>query len=97
MRFNGNPIFWPEFMVNFYQNVHSKMLFSDNIPMARLISLLDGDAKRATQSIGLSDLFYASALKILKRDFGNPLLVATLRMKRLFDKLKVNERDRTAL
>ena len=84
MRFNGNPIFWPEFIVNFYQNVHSKMTFFDNIRMTRLISLLDGDAKRAIQSTGSSDLFYASALKTLKRDFGNPLLVAALRMKALY-------------
>ena len=97
MRFNGNPVFWPEFIDNFYQNVHSKMTFSDNIRMTRLSSLLDGDAKKAIQSIGSSDLFYASALKTLKRDFGNPLLVATLRMKRLFDKPQINGRDRNAL
>ena len=81
IRFNRNPVFWPEFIDNFYQNVHSKMTFSDNIRMTRLISLLDGDAKRAIQSIGSSGLFYASALKTLKRDFSNPLLVAMLHMK----------------
>ena len=84
IRFNGNPVLWPEFTDNFYQNVHSKMTFSDNIRMTRLISLLDGDAKRAIQSIGSSGLFYASELKTLKRDFSNPLLVATLHMKGLF-------------
>ena len=49
IRFNGNPILWPEFIGNFYQNVHSKMTFSDNITMTRLISLLDGHAKRVIQ------------------------------------------------
>ena len=97
MRFNGNPVLWPEFIDNFYQNVHSKMIFSDNIRMTRLISLLDGDAKRAIQSIGSSGLFHASALKTLKRDFGNPLLVATLRIKRLFNKLEINGRDHNVL
>ena len=52
--------------------------------MTRLIGLLDGVANRAIQSIGSSGLFYTSALKILKRGFGNPLLVATLCMKRFF-------------
>ena len=97
MRFNWNPVFWPEFIDNSDQNVHSKMTFSDNIRMTSLISLLDEDAKKAIQSIGSSGLFYASALKTLKGDFGNPLLVATLRMKRLFDKPQINGRDRNAL
>ena len=91
MSFNGNLVLWPEFIDNFYQNVHSKMTFSDNIRMIRLINLLDGDAKIAIQSIGSSGLFYASALKTLKGDFGNPLLVATLRMKRLFKKPQIIE------
>ena len=97
IRFNGNPVLWPEFIDNFYQNVHSKMTFSDNIRITRLISLLDGDAKRAIQSIGSSGLFYASALKTLKRDFSNPLLVAMLRMKGLFNKPQISGRDRNAL
>ena len=97
MRFNWNPVFWPEFIDNFYQNVHSKMKFSDNIRMTRLISLLDGDAKRAIQSTGSSSLFYTSVLKTLKGDFGNLLLVVTLRMKRVFDKSQINGRDFNAL
>ena len=97
MLYNGNPVFWPDFIDKIYQNVHSKVTFSDNIPMTRLISLLDRDAKWSIQSIGSSGLFYASALKTLKKDFGNPILVAALRMKRLFDKLQINGRDRTGL
>ena len=97
IHFNGNPVLWPEFIDNFYQNVHLKMTFLDNIRMTRLISLLDGDAKRAIQSIGSSGLFYASALKTLKRDFGNPLLVAALCMKGLFNKPQINGRDHNAL
>ena len=69
------------------------MTFLDNIRLSRLISSLNGDAKRAIQSIGLSGLFYASTLKTLKRTFINHLLVATLCMKRLFDKPQLNGRD----
>ena len=83
MHFNGNPEVWPQLIDNFYQNVHSKMTFLDNIRMTRLISSLDGDVKKAIQSSGSRGLFYASALLTLKRDFGDPLLVATLRIKRL--------------
>ena len=65
--------------------------------MMKLISSLDGDVKKAVQSIGSNGLFYASALKSLKSNFGNPLLVATFRMKTLFDKPHINGRDRIAL
>ena len=65
--------------------------------MTRLIGLLDGVANRAIQSIGSSGLFYTSALKTLKRGFGNSLLVATLCMKRFFNKPQINGRDRNAV
>ena len=75
MRFNENPVFCPEPIDNFYQNVNSKMTFLGNIRITGLISLLDADAKRTIQLAGLSGLLYESALKTLKRDFGNPLLL----------------------
>lgn len=42
--------------------------------MERLLSVLDGEAKKAISSVGTSGIFYAAALKTLKRDFGNHLL-----------------------
>ena len=39
--------------------------------MERFISVLDGEAKRAVAAVGHNGLFYASALKLLKQDFGN--------------------------
>ena len=93
IQFDGSPAKWPEFIDSFHQNIHSKVTFTDNIRMTELISLLDGDAKKAVQSIGSNGLFYASALKSLK----NPLLVTTFRMKTLFDKPHINGRDRIAL
>ena len=41
--------------------------------MERLISVLDGDAKRAVAAVRHSGLFYASALKLLKQDYGSIL------------------------
>ena len=97
IRFNGNPEFWPEFIDNFYQNVHLKMTFSINREIARLVGLLDGDAKKVTQSIGLGGLFCASMLKTSKRDFSYPLTFATLYIRRLSEKPQTNGSDRTAL
>ena len=39
--------------------------------MERLLSVLKGEAKNSIISIGTSGLFYASALKSFKRDFGD--------------------------
>ena len=36
--------------------------------MDRLLSVLDGEAKRAVSAIGQDRLFYAGAFKLLKRD-----------------------------
>ena len=97
IRLDGSPAKWLEFIDIFHQNMHSKVTVTDNIRMMRLISWLDGDAKKAVQSIGSNRLFYASALKSLKSNFGNPLLVAAFRMKTLFDKPHINGRHRIAL
>ena len=48
--------------------------------MDKLI-VLDGDAKRTAAAVGHSGLFYASALKLLKQDFVNPLVVSHKKVK----------------
>ena len=72
---------------------HSKMTFLDNIRMTRLISLVDGK----NHSVNWIKQFYASTLKTLKRDFGNLVLVATLRIKRFFNKPQIDGRNRNIL
>ena len=73
------------------------MTFSINREIARLVGLLDGDAKKVTQSIGLGGLFCASMLKTSKRDFSYPLTFATLYIRTLSEKPQTNGSDRTAL
>ena len=69
----------------------------DNLRMNRLLSILDGEAKRSIQSVGSSGIFYATALKTLKRDFGNPIIVADLHIKSLFEFPLIKANDRIAL
>ena len=71
--------------------------FDNNLKMDRLLSVLDGDAKRSIQSIGSSGIFYATALKALKRDYGNPIIVSHLRVKSLFEFPPIKSNDRIAL
>ena len=96
-RFSGNPADWPEFIENFRSRVHLKTTFHDNLRMERFCSVLDGEAKRVIEAIGKSGRFYATALKTLKRDFGNPLLVSHAKLKLLFDQPQIKGVDRMSL
>ena len=58
--------------------------------MERLLYALEGEAKKFVESIGCEGIFYATALKSLKRDFGNPLLVSHLKIKSIFDQPQIN-------
>ena len=97
IRFGGNPSRWPEFIENFFTRVHSKRTFDDNTRMIRLLSVLDGEAKRAAEAIGCNKIFYATALKTLKRDFGNPLIVAHSRLRSVFHKAQIKANDKVGL
>ena len=97
IRFNGDASKWPEFIENFYTRVHSKSTFTDNMRMTRLLSVLDGPAKKSVEAIGSNSLFYATAFKALKKDFGNPLLISHLRLKDIFDKPQIKANDRISL
>ena len=49
--------------------MHNKISFRDSVNMDRSLSVLDGEAKRPVSAIEQDGLFYASALKLLKREF----------------------------
>ena len=42
-------------------------------------------------------MFYATALKPLKREYGNPLLVSHLKLKKLFNQPQIKNQDRRVL
>jgi len=96
-RFDGNSLHWPEFIQNFKVRIHSKTSFNDTIRMERLLSVLDGEAKKAIESIGTSSIFYATALKTLKRDFGNSFVISHLKLNELFNKPQVPANNRELL
>ena len=67
LRFSGNPAEWPEFIEKFFSRVRQKSSFDNNLRILRLISVLDGEAKRVIAAIGSNGIFYATALKTLKK------------------------------
>ena len=83
--FDKNSAYWPQFFKSFTSNIHFKPSFTDCTRMERLLSVLEGEAKRSVESIRISGIFYATALRTLKRDFGNQIVIAHLKMKHLFN------------
>ena len=75
IKFNGNPCQWPEFLQCIKDRVHLTCSFNDSIRTDRLISLIDWEAKRVICAIGRNGVIYASAMKTLKKEFGNPYTV----------------------
>ena len=65
--------------------------------MERLISVFEGEAKRSVESICCIGIFYVTALKSLKRDFGNPVLVSHLEIKALLDQTQLKANNKTGL
>ena len=43
LRFDGNLVYWPEFIDNFYHRIHKKLWFNDSLRMDYLINSLDGE------------------------------------------------------
>ena len=97
LTFNGNATKWPEFIENFKTRVYNKVSFTNSMRMERLLRVLKGKAKRAVEWIGTNRIFLPTALKILKREFGNPLTVCHLKMKKLFEQPPIKRTDQTSL
>ena len=93
LRFNINPSHWPAFIQCFKERVHMKRSFLCSLRMERLLSGLDGDAKRVVSAIGRNGLFYARALKSLKKEFDNPYAVSFLNLKAVLDQSQMQTHD----
>ena len=65
------------------------MTLADSDGMAYLFQNLDGEAKKAVESLGVTGHSYAAALKTLKRQFGN--------LSNMLDSTFVSSNDRQAL
>lgn len=66
------------------------MCSHDILHMDDLINSLDGEAKRMLKSVGTNGYFYATALRVLKRDPNNPLVVSHLKLKKTPNQKQIN-------
>ena len=65
--------------------------------MERLLSVVDGEAKQTVVSIGRNGLFYTTAMKMLKNNFGNPVVVSFLKLKSVLDLPQITNENRASL
>ena len=77
LKFTGKPIECPKSIERFRDQIHNKTTLNDSDRMAYLFQNLDGEAKKVVESLGVTGHSYPTALKTLKRQFGNPNSVAT--------------------
>ena len=63
--------------------------------MQRLLSVLEGEAKRSVEAIGHNGIFHITALKSLKRDSGNP--VNHLKIQSLLDQPQIKPNNKIGL
>ena len=96
LTFYGNPNKWPKFIENFKTRVYNKVSFTNTMRMKRLLSVLKGEVKRVVEGLGTNGIFYPTALELLKRESGNPVVVCHLKMKELFDQPPIKRNDRTS-
>ena len=97
MTFEDNPCSWLKFIESLKTRVNLKATFNDSVRKVRLLSVLKGEAKCSIESMGRSDLFSATALKSLKRDFGNPFFVSDIKLKLVLDKAQIKSNNCAAL
>ena len=65
--------------------------------MESFLSVQDGEPKRTVISIGRNGLFYATAMKILKSNFGDSMVVPFLKLKSVLNPLEITNKNHAGL
>ena len=71
--------------------------FNETIRIERLFIVLKDKAKGSLKSIRKGDIFYATFLKYLKQEFGNPNVVTQLNSEPLLAQPQIKVAERTLL
>jgi len=96
-KLTGKPIDWPKFIERFRNQIHNKTTLTDSDQMAYVFQNLDGEAKKAVESLDVAGHSSSAALKTLKCLFGNPESVASAYLKNMLESPYVTSNDRQAL
>ncbi|XP_028404075.1 uncharacterized protein LOC114526747 [Dendronephthya gigantea] len=97
IKYDGNPLTYVEFMERFKLHIHDKPHLSDDVRIVQLKMHLVSNAERAVSGLGSQGKMYATALKTLKEQFGQPSVIARPYINKLVDASKIQNNNREAL
>ena len=80
--------------VEFIELIHDKPHLSDDMRIAQLKMHVTGKAERTISGLGSQGKMYATALKTIKKQFGQPSVIARAYITKLIDKPKIQNSDR---
>ena len=86
--FDGDALSYTDFIDQFKIHIHDKVHLKDDTRMIQLRMHLKGEAERAISGLGSKGIMYATALKCLKDQFGQPSVIA----RAVVNKLTMGER-----
>ena len=95
--FDGDPLLYTDFVDHFKIHIHDKTHLTDDARMIQLRMHIKGEAERALAGLGSKGTMYATALKSLKEQFGQPSTVARAVVNKLTRGEKVTRNNRQAL
>ena len=97
IKYDGDPLGYIEFIERFSLLIHDKQHFSDDIRMAQFKMHVTGKAEHTISGLGSHDKMYATALKTIKEQFGQPNDIATGYITKLIDQPKIQNSDGRSL
>ena len=95
--FDGKPLQYTDFIERFKIHIHNKVHLTDDTRMIQLKMHLAGEAERAISGLGCKGVMYATALKTLKEQFGQPSIIARFVVNKLAKGDRVLKNNRQAL
>ena len=96
-KFSGDPLGYADFIDRFKIHIHDKPHLTDDVRMIQLKMHTTDDAERAISGLGSKGTMYATALKTIKEQFGQPSVIARSLINSLIKGDKIGRNDRKGL
>ncbi|XP_048253302.1 uncharacterized protein LOC125381119 [Haliotis rufescens] len=92
-KYSGDPLEYVNFMERFKIHIHDKAHLTDAMRLVQLKMHLTGEAERAIAGLGSSGTMYATALKMLKEQFGQESYIARAYVNKLTKGNRIQGRE----
>ena len=96
-KFSGNPLEYVDYIDRFKTHIHDKAHLNDDTRMIQLKMHITGDVENAISGLGSKGIMYATALKTIKEQFGQPSAIARTVINNLTKGEKIGRSDRRKL